>query len=245
MDVDEDDTLGSAFGLGSVLAEVGVDEAALNAFLERTEGKNSRALEAAIQQGDEKYMDDVSDGELPEENAEDRAARAREQAAIKANEERWARRAAAELAGTGPTEKEKRRRRQAERAAAEKDVVRTVWPEFRQGTVLKMSEVFYETPAARAEVVAGLMKKKRRLLDGLPRETCELTRVSPADPSHGQCRAEEGAAADNELPPAQPSSIASAQPNRSQLPHAHRAAAKRDDAPTARGALRRQRRDPG
>ncbi|BEJ18121.1 hypothetical protein CspHIS471_0703980 [Cutaneotrichosporon sp. HIS471] len=179
MDVDEDDTLGSAFGLGSVLAEVGVDEAALNAFLERTEGKSSRALEAAIQEGDEKYMDDVSDDELPAENDEDKEARAREQAAIKANEERWARRAAAELAPQKDKEKEKRRKRQAERAAAGKDVVGSVWPDFRQGTVLKMSEVFYETPAAREAVAAGLLKKKRRLLDGLPRESF-MVNVEPS-----------------------------------------------------------------
>lgn len=176
MDVDEDDTLGSAFGLGSVLAEVGVDAASLNAFLERTEGKASLDMEAAIEEANTKFMDDVSDDELPDETPEDRAARQREQAAIRANEERWARRAAAEMAGGEGSGEAKRRKRQAERAQKEKDVVANVWPEFKQGTILRMSEVFYESPAARMASAAALLKKKRRLLDGPPHESCELTR---------------------------------------------------------------------
>lgn len=169
MDVDEDDTLGSAFGLGSVLAEVGVDAAALDAFLERTEGKTSRDMEAAMEQA--KFMDDVSDDDLPDESPEDKEAREREKDAIKANEERWARRAAAEMAGESG--EARRRKRQAERAQKEKDVVANVWPEFKRGTVLKMTEIFYETPAAQMAAAAAQLKKKRRMIEGPSHEQCE------------------------------------------------------------------------
>lgn len=169
---DGDGDLGSAFGLGSVLAEAGVDQAALNAFLERTEGRDSREMAAVAETaGEGKFMDDVSEGSLPDENDEDRMSRAREQAAIKANEERWARRAAAELSGEAATER-KRKQRRREGAKKEK-VVETVWPDYAPGTVLKMTEVFYETPAARKSRDAALVAKKRKLLAGPAREQCE------------------------------------------------------------------------
>jgi len=166
MEVD-DDALGSAFGLGGVLAEIGVESSALSAFLERTEGRASRDLAAAIEveaEADDKFMDDVSEASLPDENDEDRQARIREQAAIKAEEDRWARRAAAEMAGTaGPSLAEKKKRRQ--REETEKDLLKKVWPDFQQGTLLRMSEIFYETPADRMNWANSLLKKKRRLLD--------------------------------------------------------------------------------
>ncbi|WOO83710.1 Putative transcription initiation factor TFIID subunit [Vanrija pseudolonga] len=177
MEVD-DDVLGSAFGLGNVLAQVGVgvDSEALSAFLERAGerggGSSSRELAAAIEQDDEdKFMDDVSEASLPDENPEDEEARRREQAAIKAEEERWARRAAAEIAGLkneGDAEREARKKRQ--REERERNLVLSVWPDFKQGVPLKMSEVFYDTPAARSAFSAAALKKKRRLLTGLPHE---------------------------------------------------------------------------
>lgn len=177
MDDNEDgsDALGGAFGLGSVLADVGVDQAALNAFLERTEGRDSREMAAVIEtEGQDKFMDDVSEGSLPDENDEDRVSRAREQAAIKANEERWARRAAAEMSGEANQERERRKRKQKRREEAKKEkIVETVWPDYAPGTVLKMTEVFYETPAARKSRDAALVAKKRKLLAGPTREQCE------------------------------------------------------------------------
>lgn len=180
MEVD-DDVLGSAFGLGNVLAQVGVgvDSAALSAFLERSGegggGSSSRELAAAIEEDDEdKFMDDVSEASLPDENPEDKEARRREQAAIKAEEARWARRAAAEIAGLkneGDIEREARKKRQ--REERERNLVFSVWPDFKQGVPLKMSEVFYDTPAARSAFSAAALKKKRRLLTGLPHEECK------------------------------------------------------------------------
>lgn len=167
----DDDVLGSAFGLGSVLADVGVDANALSAFLEKTEGKRSRDIEQALEE-EGQYMDDVSDDGLPEETEEDKQARRREQAAIKAEEERWARRAANDLKAM-PTDADKRRRQK--REETEKDRVMTVWPDYKPGTMLKMSEVFYETPAAAQSRRAGILKKKRRLLEGPPKEERELS----------------------------------------------------------------------
>jgi hypothetical protein len=163
---DDNDALGSAFGLGGILAEIGVESGALSAFLERTEGgAASRDLAAAIEKDSEdKFMDDVSDASLPDETEEDREARAREQAAIKAEEDRWARRAAAEMAGVdGLSLAERKKRRQ--REETEKDLVKKVWPDFAQGTLLRMSEIFYETPADKINYTNTLLKKKRRLLD--------------------------------------------------------------------------------
>lgn len=168
----DDDVLGSAFGLGSVLADVGVDANALSAFLEKTEGKRSRDIEAALEE-EGQYMDDVSDDGLPEETEEDKQARRREQAAIKAEEERWARRAANDLKAM-PTDADKRRRQK--REETEKDRVMAVWPDYKPGTMLKMSEVFYDTPAASQSRRAGILKKKRRLLEGPPKEECKLRR---------------------------------------------------------------------
>lgn len=177
MDVDEDgnDALGSAFGLGSILAEVGVDQNALNNFLERTEGRQGRDMAAAIEEaGEDKFMDDVSEGELPDENDEDRASRAREQAAIKSNQERWARRAAAEMNGDAAKERERRKRKQQRREEAKKGrIVESVWPDYKPGTLLKMTEVFYETPAARKSREQALVAKKRKLLQGMAHEECE------------------------------------------------------------------------
>lgn len=169
---DNDDALGSAFGLGAVLAEVGVDSASLNAFLERTEGAGARDMAAAVDTDEGKFMDDVSEASLPDESADDKAARIREQAAIKAEEERWARRAAAELAGTaaGPSAEAKKKRRQ--REEGEKDLIKRAWPDYAPGTMLKMSEIFYETPGDLLSLNATLLGKKRRLLSGLPHEEC-------------------------------------------------------------------------
>lgn len=172
----DDDVLGSAFGLGSVLAQVGVDSVSLSAFLERTEGAASRDLAAAIEnEQEDKFMDDVSEASLPDESSEDKEARIREQAAIKAEEERWARRAAAELAGTstaGPSAEAKKKRRQ--RESTENDLIKRAWPDFQQGSVLKMSEIFYETPGDLISINTAVLSKKRRLLTGLPHEECEL-----------------------------------------------------------------------
>jgi transcription initiation factor TFIID subunit 1 len=198
----EDDALGSAFGLGGILAEMGVESSGLSGMLERgnASGKASRDLAAAIE-ADGKFMEDVSDEELPDENDEDRAARAREQAAIRAEEDRWARRAAAEMRGA-PNMSAAERKKRREREENEKDVVRKIWPDFTQGTLLRMSEIFYETPADRASYATALLGNKRRMVERtigreereLALRCMELTRQSPSlsrpdhQPSHTSSR---------------------------------------------------------
>lgn len=255
----EDDALGSAFGLGKVFADIGVevDSNALSAFLEREEGAASRDIAEVIQadDADDKFMDDVSEGSLEEERAEDREARRREQAAIKAEEARWARRAAAEMAGLGPSLADRKKKREREEEG-HKDILKKIWPDFSHGKLLKMSEIFYETPADRANYANNLVKRKRRIVDrSLPTEKSEhsiQTYSIVADmPSRSEsCPTTE----DRVLPLTKPSSLACAGLHTTELSSADwlllrsrvdqggtRYAARGDDSSSAWGRLERGR----
>lgn len=164
MDLDEDDDqLGSvtSLGLSRVLASAGIDPNAFSNFFEKNgESSSRRFAEVDAEDGEEKYEDDVSDGELPEESAEDKAARAREATARKREEERWYRRALEEQARPPPVPKPQ------PKAESQQERLRKVWPEFEKGKRLKMTEVLYETPAERAAYKEATNRKKRRKLNG-------------------------------------------------------------------------------
>lgn len=100
-------------------------------------------------------MDDVSDTELPAETAEDQQARARE----RAEEARYRRKAmeyGKRLAEEGVKVKEKK---------DEGDEVKRVWPDFEKGKRLRMTEIFYETPATKQAYTVSLSRKKRRRVE--------------------------------------------------------------------------------
>ncbi|WRT63957.1 uncharacterized protein IL334_000884 [Kwoniella shivajii] len=164
----EDEALGSvgSFGLSSVLASAGIDINSLGSFLGEGSGTSSRQIaEIEAEDNEDKYEDDISDDGLPAENDEDTEARKREQEARKREEERWIRKGM-ELAmeadkgkgkgklmdGMGKSKKEK-----------ELDQLRTIWPGFEKGKRLRMSEIFYETPADRKAIL--LQKRKKRRLE--------------------------------------------------------------------------------
>jgi hypothetical protein len=148
-------------GLDRVLASVGVDASAFSDFYSKTSGGNSKSsgilATVDVDSGDDdKYEDDISDHELQPESAADVAARKKSEA----DAERMIRRGLAlqkeiqQNRGTVTVKKNKEQE--------EKETVRRTWPEFKQGDRLRMSEVFYETPAERREYEARLARVKRR-----------------------------------------------------------------------------------
>ncbi|WVQ97109.1 hypothetical protein IAU59_004219 [Kwoniella sp. CBS 9459] len=170
----EDDTLGSigSLGLTSVLASAGVDLASLGSFLGEASGTSSRQLaEVEAEDNEDKYEDDISDDELPSESKEDAAARQREQEARRREEERWIRKGMemqADLAGKGKGKAKEKTMVEAmgkTKEQRELEEILKIWPGFEKGKRLRMSEVFYETPADRIALTAQ-SKKKRRLEGG-------------------------------------------------------------------------------
>jgi hypothetical protein len=163
MDSDEDD-LGTA-GLDKVLASVGVDVSSFSSFFSKSGGQDDRGgnllAGVDVDSGDEdKYEDDISDGELPQENIEDVRKREREQARRKLEEERLIRRGLElqkQVSGTAGKKTIKKEEDQG-------DIVQRVWPDFTKGKRLRMSEVFYETPGQRRSYEVGFQKAKRRKL---------------------------------------------------------------------------------
>jgi hypothetical protein len=160
----DDDVIGSvgSLGLGRLLASEGVDPNALSTLLSRTGGPSSQrfAAEVELNSDEEKYMDDVSDGELPAETEEDRISRAREQA----EEARFRRKALEMMKAAVPAK--------VNTQAEEEKVVKKVWPSFEKGKRIKMSQIFYETPADKREYQINLARKKRRKLE--PETICKM-----------------------------------------------------------------------
>lgn len=153
----------SSLGLGRLLASVGVDSNSVSNFLDRDgDGSTSKRIaDDDLGSDDGKYMDDVSDSELPAETEAEQRAREKE----KMEEARYLRKAiesgkriAAEGARVKQKEKEKEKR-------TETDEVKDVWPDFEKGKRLRMTEVFYETPEMRKGYEVDLSKKKRRKVD--------------------------------------------------------------------------------
>lgn len=190
MDIDEEDQLGSvtSLGLHRVLASAGVDPNSFASFFDKTTsgsgvgaGPSSASAsrhfgEIEAEEDQEKYEDDISEDELPAESAEDARAREREQAVRKAEEDRWVRRAM-EMQRAGPQtgvalgDDEKRRRKKEKERREQRERVKSIWPEFRTGQRLRMTEVLYETPADKRAHEEVMARKKRRKVE--PRDTCE------------------------------------------------------------------------
>ena len=161
MDINGDD-LGesSSFGLNRVLASSGIDPASFSSFYSKTGGISSSAFPDVDANSDsDKYEDDVSDVELPEEAQ----ARDKERAAIKADEERWYRKAM-EMQKVGES------KRVQEKVVNEMDRVKEVWPDFEKGRRLRMTEIFYETPKQRRGWETGFNRRKRQKVGT---QTCE------------------------------------------------------------------------
>jgi hypothetical protein len=176
----DDEEVGSvsALGLGNILASAGIDVSGegFSSLFNKTGGSSKQQL-LDIGSGDEDgYEDDLDLDETPEEQEANRRAKEREEAVRQAEEDKWVRRAMADQAsqgqgrkaGPGVREKDEKQRKK------ERDEKRAmeIWPEFRQGTTLKMSEIWYETPAARVARQVALERKKKRKLE--PATECEL-----------------------------------------------------------------------
>ena len=168
METEEDDFGAvSSLGLNRILADSGIDPAAFSSFFSKTGGGQSSSAFAQVEVEDdpEKYEDDVSDSELPAESAEEAQLR-RKRAA---EEDRWYRRAR-DMQRRAEGGAEKRKRKQAQMAVGLEEQVKRIWPEFEMGKRLKMSEVFYETPAQVKNLEVVLGKNKKRPRDKVERE---------------------------------------------------------------------------
>ncbi|KAL7423762.1 hypothetical protein Q5752_001346 [Cryptotrichosporon argae] len=161
----EDVDFGSSFGLGGVLASIGLDAGTVASFVGAEGGASSRQFaEVEAGAGAEAYEDDVSDSELPAETAEDaeeRARRQRREDKAKRDEERMVRRAMA----MQPLAKRGKGIKKVEEELSVRDKVLRVWPELQPGKPLRMSEVFYETPLERETHAKELASRKRRKVE--------------------------------------------------------------------------------
>jgi len=164
MSNDEEDLgLSGLSGLDRVLASVGVDVSAFSSFYSKTSGGNSKAsgilADVDVDSGDDdKYEDDISDKELQPESAEDIAARKKSEA----DAERMIRRGLQlqrEIQQKGEDVSVKKDKEEEAREAVKKN-----WPDFAKGRRLRMSEVFYETPAQKRGYELAFTKAKRRKL---------------------------------------------------------------------------------
>ncbi|WVR05721.1 hypothetical protein IAU60_002745 [Kwoniella sp. DSM 27419] len=166
----EDETLGSigSLGLSSILASAGVDISSLGSFLGEASGTSSKQLaEVEAEDDEDKYEDDLSDGELPAESHEDAMARQREQELRRREEERWIRKGMEMQAGKGKGRMADGDGETGKKTKNEMELEKmlSIWPGFEKGKRLRMSEVFYETPADKVSLAAQ-RKKKRRVEDG-------------------------------------------------------------------------------
>ena len=169
MSSDDEDMQGvDALGLGKILADSGVDPAAFNNLYSKTGGTSSNAY-AGIDDGsddDAKYMDDDVDDALPEDADAARVRQERE-----AEEERWYQRAVEmQRKAEGKNAVAARKRKAAKREESALEVVKRIWPEWEKGKRLKMSQVFYETPAQLRAAEVALQKAKRAQREHIERE---------------------------------------------------------------------------
>ncbi|KAK4687485.1 hypothetical protein P7C73_g2628, partial [Tremellales sp. Uapishka_1] len=182
MDDLEDESEFGALGLQSILAQAGIDSNAVSSFLDK-EGHSSRELREIDVEAPEKYEDDVSEGELPEEDAADVRARQIEDAKRKKEEERYIRIAYEQhRKENSAVTMAERARRKKDMEGSEMDQVKRIWPEFAKGERLRMSEVFYETPAQKKGYEMGLVRKKRRKLNQREEHQIQLAPNPPTSP---------------------------------------------------------------
>lgn len=118
-----------------------------------------------LDEDDAKFEDDISDDELPEEGEEERRQREIDQEARKREQERWMRKGLEMMKKSMEQQqtKDKKGKQKADdgKTQEERDLeeARKIWPDFDKGKRLRMSEIFYETPA---DVRASEAKRKKR-----------------------------------------------------------------------------------
>lgn len=157
----EDDFLGS-MGLGKLLAAEGVDSSGLNTLLARG-GDASASNELANidnnSDDDAGYEDDLGDDDLLPETEGEKAARAKEK-----QEEARYRRMALQMNKELEAKRESASAGKSKGKAKEdpKEVVKRIWPDFEPGRRLRMTDVLYETPYARAQYKEASHRRKRR-----------------------------------------------------------------------------------
>lgn len=168
MDSDDDEArLGdtASLGLQRILQQAGVDASTISSILDTSGGQGGASASGAqalidedVSDGEDRFMDDVSDVE----SVGEKEARQRKTAA---DEARWMKRAMQmqqEIRPKAVTQKEDRQGK-----------VQKVWPEWEKGQRLRMTEVFYDTPSMVSKREAELGQAKRRKLEHPTRPGCE------------------------------------------------------------------------
>ena len=176
MSYSDDEDIGGvdALGFNKILQDVGIDlntSGLSSVFGSNAEagGSGSRSAFASLDNNadDDKY-EDISDSELPEDSD---AQQVREKR-LK-DEERWYRKAMAMQAKAESGDAVARRKRKAaKRGETAIDTVGRIWPEWEKGKRLRMSEVFYQTPATTKALEAELRRRKRGERERVERESC-------------------------------------------------------------------------
>lgn len=169
MSSDEEDRFDdpSSLGLHRILQQAGVDVSTLNSVYDTSDGRNGDSATRALAEldasddDDAKFMDDVSVSENEEEVQERQVRQAKEEQ----ERQRYIRRAL-------QMQKEVRAKPlNAKEIAAEK--VKKVWSDWERGQRLRMTEVFYDTPAMQKERERELVQAKRRKLAHHSPTECE------------------------------------------------------------------------
>ncbi|OWZ55034.1 transcription initiation factor TFIID subunit 1 [Cryptococcus neoformans c45] len=163
----EDETLSSlgSLGLGRILVSAGIDPSSIGSFLGDSGQSSKELTQVELDEDDAKFEDDISDDELPEEGEEERRQREIDQEARKREQERWMKKGLEMMKKSMEQQqfKNKKGKQKADdgKSQEERDLeeARKIWPDFDKGKRLRMSEIFYETPA---DVKAFKAKRKKR-----------------------------------------------------------------------------------
>lgn len=162
-----DETLSSlgSLGLGRILASAGIDPSSIGSFLGDAGQSSKELTQVELDEDDAKFEDDISDDELPEEGEEERRQREIDQEARKREQERWMRKGLEMMKKSMEQQqtKDKKGKQKADDGKTQEErhleEARKIWPDFDKGKRLRMSEIFYETPA---DVRAFEAKRKKR-----------------------------------------------------------------------------------
>lgn len=162
----EDETLSSlgSLGLSRILASAGIDPSSIGSFLGDAGQSSKELTQVELDEDDAKFEDDISDDELPEEGEEERRQREIDREARKREQERWMRKGLEMMKKSmeqQQTKEKKGKKADDGKTQEERDLeeARKIWPDFDKGKRLRMSEIFYETPA---DVRALEAKRKKR-----------------------------------------------------------------------------------
>jgi transcription initiation factor TFIID subunit 1 len=160
MSQSDDEDIGGAASLGinKILLDSGVDPESFSSLFSKTGGgRSSKAFaEVEAEDDDAKFMDDVSDSEMPADTEEEMRAKA----ARERDEARWYNRAM-QMQREAEVKVKEQKRKDKEKILDVMEEVKVLWPDFAPGKRLKMSEVFYDSPAFRRALNGALGKRKR------------------------------------------------------------------------------------